>query len=88
MHALMTGMSTMGFVVAALFFLRFWHRTSDPLFLAFAAAFVLLALNQALLSLSVVSGEDQSLLYLLRVAAFALLIGAIVAKNIGKKSSG
>ena len=85
---LLAGMSAMGFVVAALFFLRFWRRTADHLFLAFSVAFVLLALNQVLLATSSVPSEDRSLLYLLRIAAFALLIGAIIAKNIGRKSSG
>jgi hypothetical protein len=33
------GAVTMGFAVAGLFFLRFWRRTTDGLFLAFAAAF-------------------------------------------------
>ena len=85
MHVLMIGMSAMGFVIAALFFLRFWRRTSDGLFATFAAAFLLLALNQVLLGLPLVSGEDQSLLYLPRVAAFALLIVGIVMKNVAKK---
>jgi len=84
-HVLMIGMSAMGFVIAALFFLRFWRRTSDGLFATFAAAFLLLALNQILLGLPLVSGEDQSLLYLPRVAAFALLIVGIVMKNVAKK---
>lgn len=85
MYVLMTGMCAMGFVIAAVFFLRFWRRTSDSLFATFAAAFVLLALNQILLALPLVSkGEDQSLLYLPRVAAFALLIAAIVLKNVAK----
>ena len=42
----LSGAVTMGFVVAAIFFLRFWRRTSDRLFLSFALAFALLALNQ------------------------------------------
>ena len=84
---LLIGMSTMGFVIAALFFLRFWRRTSDYLFLAFSGAFLLLALNQALLLNSAALAENQSLLYLPRLAAFALLIGAIVAKNLGKTPS-
>ncbi|WP_436040821.1 DUF5985 family protein [Rhizobium sp. LjRoot98] len=33
-----------------MFFIRFWRRTRDALFAAFAAAFWLLALNQALLA--------------------------------------
>jgi len=84
---LLAGMSAMGFVIATLFFLRFWRRTSDYLFLAFSVAFLLLALNHVLLAISAVPGEDRSLLYLLRIAAFALLIGAIVAKNVSRKPS-
>jgi hypothetical protein len=88
MLAVLNGMVTMGFLIAALFFLRFWRRTQDGLFVIFAIAFVLLALNQILIGLSVVPREDQSLLYLLRLAAFALLIVAIVRKNFVGKSSG
>ena len=35
-----SGAITMGFVVAGLFFLRFWRRTGDGLFVAFACAIV------------------------------------------------
>jgi hypothetical protein len=88
MLPLLNGMITMGFLIAALFFLRFWRRTQDGLFVTFAVAFVLLALNQSLIGVSVVPREDQGLLYLLRLAAFALLIVAIVWKNFAKDSSG
>jgi hypothetical protein len=79
----LSGLITMGFVIAALFFFRFWKRTQDGLFAIFGFAFLLLALNQALIGLSDVSGEERSLLYLPRLAAFGLLIVAVVTKNIG-----
>ena len=79
----LSGLITMGFVIAALFFFRFWRRTHDALFITFGFAFLLLALNQALIGLSDVTGEERSLLYIPRLAAFALLIAAIVGKNIG-----
>ncbi len=82
MFALLNGMTTMGFLIAALFFLRFWRRTDDLLFATFSVAFLLLALNQVLIGLSVMPREDESLLYLPRRAAFALLIVAIVWKNL------
>jgi hypothetical protein len=88
MLAVLNGMVTMGFLIAAMFFLRFWRRTQDGLFATFAVAFVLLALNQVLIGLSVVPREDQGLLYLLRLAAFALLIVAIIRKNLAGASSG
>jgi hypothetical protein len=79
------GMVTMGFVVAGLFFLRFWQRTNDWLFVAFGIAFWLFAANQALVALSGVPREEQSWFYALRIAGFALLIVAIAAKSVGNR---
>ena len=80
----LSGMTTMGFAVAGVFFLRFWRRTSDSLFLAFAAAFWLLAVNQALVGLLEAPREDKVWIYLLRLAAFLLIIFAVVGKNLGR----
>ena len=87
MLAFLNGMTTMGFVIAAIFFIRFWRRTRDPLFATFACAFFLLALNQLLIGISFVPDEHASLLYLLRLAAFALIIVAIAWKNIADRRS-
>jgi uncharacterized membrane protein len=81
LYVFLSGAVTMGFAIAGVFFLRFWRRTRDTLFLAFAAAFALLGLNQALLALAYVPAEERSLLYLLRLLAFAIIIGAIVRKS-------
>jgi len=79
----LSGMITSGSLVAGLFFVRFWRRSRDSLFLAFAAAFWLLALNQLLVSLVDDEAEArQGWLYLLRVAAFLLIAIAIVRKNV------
>lgn len=78
----LSGAVTLGFLVAAAFFLCFWRKTADRLFLAFAAAFGLFALNQALsFALGVVS-EPWSLIYALRVVGFLLILAAIVDKNV------
>jgi hypothetical protein len=77
----LSGAVTLGFVVAGLFFLRFWSRTRDGLFLAFALAFWLLGLNQALIALTDIPVEERSWLYLLRLAAFGLIIASIWMKN-------
>ena len=76
-----SGLIAMGFLIAGIFFLRYWRTTGDSLFAAFAAAFALLALNQTLLAFSRVPLEERSPLYLLRLAAFAIIIAAILAKN-------
>jgi hypothetical protein len=77
----LSGALTMGFVVAGLFFLRFWRRTDDKLFLAFACAFWLLGLTQALLALTNIPVEERSAVYLIRLSAFALIMISIWAKN-------
>jgi hypothetical protein len=79
-----SGLIAMGFAVCAVFFLRFWRRTRDSLFLVFSIAFLLLALNQALTTLLGLPLEERSWLYLLRLAAFLIIIVAIVRKNIGR----
>ena len=79
--AMLSGAIAAGHLVAGLFFLRFWTRTRDRLFLAFAAAFWLLAANQLLVGVYGSSAEKQAPLYLLRLVAFGLIILAIVRKN-------
>ena len=76
------GVVTMGYLLAGLFFLRFWRRTKDSLFVVFAVAFWLLALNQAIVTLSGVAREELSWVYLLRLAAITLIIIAVVRKNL------
>lgn len=80
----LSGAISMGFFISALFFLRFWSRTRESLFLTFALAFVLLGLVQALLSLGNIAIEERSWIYLLRLAAFLLIIASIVKKNEGR----
>ena len=77
----LSGAVTLGFLVAAGFFFSFWRKTHDRLFLAFAIAFVLFALNQALAAALVVVIEPSSLIYVLRVLGFIIILGAIVDKN-------
>lgn len=77
----LAGMIVAGFALAGLFFLKFWKRTREELFLAFTAAFWLLGITQALLTFSDVPVEERTWLYLLRLAAFLLILGAIWRKN-------
>lgn len=77
----LSGAVVMGFALAGLFFLRFWKKTHDELFLAFTLAFWLLGLCQALLTFANVPTEERSWLYLLRLLAFAIILTAIWRKN-------
>jgi hypothetical protein len=81
LYDFLSGAVTLGFVLCGLHFLGFWKRTRDSLFLAFACAFWLLGINQAILALADIPVEERSWVYLLRLAAFVLIIVAVVAKN-------
>jgi hypothetical protein len=81
----LSGMVTAGYLIAGLFFTKFWARSRDHLFAAFAAAFWLLALNQFLLTLSGLTREERGWSYLLRLAAFILLAIGIVYKNAARR---
>lgn len=81
LYNFLSGAVACGCFVCALFFLRFWRRTRDELFLSFAAAFALLGIGQSVLSLADIPTEERGSLYLIRLAAFALILIAIVRKN-------
>jgi hypothetical protein len=78
----LAGAVALGYAVAAVFFLRFWRTTRDRLFLAFAAAFALLAANQVLAALLEAGDERTPFVYSLRVLGFLLILAAIVDKNL------
>lgn len=80
----LSGAVTMGFVIGAVFFLRFWRRTRDRFFVAFAVAFLLLALNQALAQWLGAADERVMYTYLLRVLGFVMILVAIIDKNTGR----
>jgi hypothetical protein len=81
MHDFLLGYVFATSMVAGLFFLRFWRRTHDTLFLAFAAAFTIEGFNR--LSFLVIDdpSEASPAVYAVRLFAFLLIIAAIVAKN-------
>lgn len=74
-----------GYLIAGVFFLRFWTRTRERLLLIFALAFWMLALNQTLLGVLDLEREEQSWLYLIRLGAFTLIIAGIVSVNLKKR---
>ena len=67
-------------LVAALFFLRFWKKSRDRLFLFFSAAFWLLGVNWLALALSN-RDEPNTILYVVRLLAFVLILIGIWDKN-------
>ena len=81
LYDFLSGAVAMGFAACALFFLRFWKRTREELFLAFAVAFLLLGGGQTVLALANIPTEERGSIYLLRLLAFLLILIAIYRKN-------
>ena len=65
--------------IAGLFFLRFWTETRDRLFFIFALAFWLLGMTR--LALVIVRVEEHNYVYWVRLAAFLLILFAVIDKN-------
>ncbi len=78
----LAGAVALAYAISGVYFLRFWRKTRDRLFLSFAFAFWLLAANQTIVSLLGATDERSGYAYILRVLGFLLILLAIVDKNI------
>ena len=82
MTLFLAGAVTIAYIIGAVHFLRFWRKTSDRLFVSFASAFLLFALNQFIVSVLWAADERNSYAYILRILGFVLILFAIVDKNV------
>lgn len=65
----------------ALFFYRYWQRSRDRLFVVFALAFALLALERTVLAFFPAYLDGRHFIFVARLLAFVLIIYGIVDKN-------
>lgn len=79
------GVLTMAFWTATLLFLRFYRRTHDRLFVMFAVSFFIMGVNRCYQTMLRASGaaeeERMTLVYVIRLAAFLIILVAIIDKN-------
>jgi hypothetical protein len=75
------GILAVASLVASLFFLRYWRATHERLFAFFSTAFLLLAVNWLMLAAIAPAFEARHLIYLIRLAAFIVMIVGIFDKN-------
>jgi hypothetical protein len=83
MHDFLWGALAMGSLTIALFFLRYWRKSRDRLFVFFAIAFAAMSANWIGLAFIDPGAELRHTLYLLRLAAFVIIIVGIIDKNRG-----
>lgn len=77
----LNGVATAGALGVGLFFFRLWYETRDRFFALFGLAFWVLALAWLALVWAAPASEHRHYFYLGRLAAFLLIIAAIVDKN-------
>jgi hypothetical protein len=82
MREVVVGALGMGFAAAGLFFLRFWRESNDRLFLFFSLAFFILAVNRVALTHFSPQNLHGDYLYWVRLIAFAIILLAILDKNL------
>jgi hypothetical protein len=75
------GSASISLLVIALFFLRFWQRTHDRLFIFFSAAFLILMVERIVRALMTVDNEWAPYVYSIRLAGFVVIIIGVVDKN-------
>lgn len=68
-------------LVAAIFFLRFWTRTRDFLFIAFAIAFGAEAITRTIMALKNIPDTGYSWVYVERLLEYLFILFAILRKN-------
>lgn len=81
MYELISGALMMACMVTGIFFLRFWKKSHDRLFLIFAFAFFMLAVERLVLGYYGANNEPNAQIYFIRLTAFILIIIGIVDKN-------
>lgn len=85
----LSGFAAATFLASAIFFLKFWRASREPLFRYFAAAFALFGMERVVGAIfAALHGYDadqvdsaRTWIYLFRMLAFALLLFGIVKKN-------
>lgn len=78
-NTFMHGALAMASFFAMVLFLRFWKSTADRLFLLFAVAFAVLALDW--MALSLLEPSVRHYAFVVRFVAFVVIIVGIVDKN-------
>lgn len=76
----LSGLICMAFLACGLFFLRFWHRSNDRLFLCFGLSFWILAAERLVLGLMNTT-EIQPYAYTPRLIAFVIIAVAVADRN-------
>jgi Family of unknown function (DUF5985) len=79
--AFLNGGTAMGSLIIGVLFLAYWRDSRDRLFVYFAVAFWILALNWILVAVFAPTAEQRHWFYVFRLLGFLLIIVGIADKN-------
>jgi len=85
MNQFILGASTLASALAGLLFLKFWRRSGDRFFLYFMFSFWIVGTGRLYEAVTESMHEDTPVSYLLRLLAYALILAAIVDKNLPRR---
>jgi hypothetical protein len=87
MDDMISGAVAMASLIIALFFLRFWNNSRDRFFLYFALSFLVQAGHRMYAAFPIVGGMDEEnpLHYSFRLLAYALILWAVLEKNMPRR---
>jgi hypothetical protein len=81
MNDFLAGAACLSFLVIVLFFLRFWQRTRDSLFLFFAGGFSMFMVERIVRTQMPLESDWAPYVYLIRLSGFVLIVLGILGKN-------
>jgi hypothetical protein len=81
LNLFLSGAMTMAALLIAVFFLKFWRKSKDRIFLIVAISFSILAVERVVMLILNIDDESQSTIYLFRLLAFLLIIFGVIDKN-------
>jgi hypothetical protein len=81
LEGFLLGLIVTSSLVVGAFFLKFWRKTRDWLFLGFAAAFIIEGLNRLTFLGLDEPNEGSPVVYTIRLFSYLLMLAAIVHKN-------
>jgi uncharacterized membrane protein HdeD (DUF308 family) len=85
-EAFLLGVIAASSITAAVFFLKFWKRTHDSLFLAFGVAFLIEGVNRIAVLGVERPNEGSPWTYVVRLIAFLIILAGILHKNYGNNA--
>ncbi|MEO5971029.1 MAG: DUF5985 family protein [Bdellovibrionia bacterium] len=77
----LSGATMLGAWACGIYFLKFWFKTRDRLFLIFGVAFWIMAVERLILVVTDQGGEYYPFIYSIRLVSFMLILLGIADKN-------